>query len=345
MDEGFSCIASESDLIFNDNFEFNKFPKQAFTFSLKLDYTVKNDLMFVLNYAFQLLVNNYEDFFVSLSSEGSKYAKLFFKYEDEIFSCDDFLNNLYNFIKNESLLIELDQIVQRYFTTFKQPVNLPTDSEQSPSDDNYAHLIKQSSLIDREKLNMECECILNPNEFYLKLPNAKELVTLEYEMQEYYAENSPTKASDVLLSNLYAVKFEDKWIRVFVKEEKLPNYLYSCFLMDKGLSGIVNFDELFELDKRFKKLPAQSFCASLSGKIMLCLIVWSNILLKTGIKPINDTWSIESIEIFKENLQDKSVTVYPEYFQDDNVLYCNLITSQCNISEILVTHGYAQLEQ
>lgn len=267
LDEGFDYLASEKELIVNENPDFQNKLAQGFTYSLDLKYPDEKNF-YVINYALQKLVIMKSNFFIQLAS-GNDGITLFYRDQQKLANINDFLlSHLKSASKIEDAENTVDAHVNSIIDFVKKSPEGKNIGQVAFSTDSMVSSVPIFKIPPGE-LDMKCKHVFNPSDFYLKLKKNSEFVAYLKDLNDYYAQNPPRNHIPVLVNSLYITNYKNKWTRLLilgsVSSEEANKY-YSCLLFDKGVVGTINDEDIFELDERFKKMPPRSVKGSLACK-------------------------------------------------------------------------------
>lgn len=251
IDEGFETIATENELLVNTNDEYLIEPSQGFTLPLRIDQSLNTKkILYIINYGLQKMASSKTDFFISLSSDNK--INLFYKDQKQnLVSVNDFVTEYIKQKENKELIVSSSHAeVVTNGTLSKTKVN--------------------GVVNDYKEKAMKCKYVFNPNHFYLKLPKDKEFNGFLEDMNEFCERNSK-HASNIGVNKLYVTNYNGQWTRLLILnilKENSGKEHYSCLLVDKGVIGTINKEDIFDLDDRFKLEPHRSFKSSLACKLL-----------------------------------------------------------------------------
>lgn len=271
LDEGFSCIANETELIKNDNFELQNKPPQAFVFPLNIDRSYDKKLDYIINYGLQKIVNSKQNFFASLSPDNQITLFYMDKNTHALVSINDYLIGFLKKQKKNDKIVDsvaVDADLSEVITN--APVDKTKPSKIHPSA-LHSETLSRFAIPDEKAFQMKCKHVFNPSDFYLKLKKDDEFTKFVAELNDFYIQTDPKVATPVLVNHLFITNYKDKWTRLYILGVVSPRY-YSCLLFDKGIVGTICEEDIFDVDDRFKKMPPRSVKSCMACKYTMSTI-------------------------------------------------------------------------
>ncbi|KAH9392875.1 Tudor domain-containing protein 7 [Tyrophagus putrescentiae] len=323
IDEGFTCMASEKDLILNSNEDYLKEPSQAYTLPLDIELDCDRKMQYIINYGLQKVANTKTNFSITITDNN----KIRLSYKDRKLSEVSVNDFLVEFIKHATDLPhnKVSDAMRAHIEatetgTLAKLYRIKVDTPR------FVLPVEEGTYEGEKPLTMKCQQVFNPFEFYLKLEKDDRFKAFVDEMNAFYKDSPPEQADPINTNELYTTRYNDQLTRLLILTPFKEGH-FSCLLFDKGVIGTIKKEDIFELDSQFKYEPPRAIKASLAF-----------------VKPTSEKWSREANEFFRDQVKFSRLSVCAISNGSSGLLYCILTKDGVNIGDLLIDSEFAEID-